>query len=145
MQKCIVNNLKQTKKLAKRFSKTLKGGEVILFNGDLGAGKTTFTQFCFTYLGVKEPVTSPTFTLVREYATKKFNLYHFDMYRIADASEVYEIGFSEYLSNPNSIVLIEWYEKVQEVLKGEFIKITINKIDEEKREFIFEKVTLWNY
>lgn len=145
MQKCIVKNLKQTKHLAKKFAKSLHGGEVILFNGDLGAGKTTFTQFCFSSLGVKEPVTSPTFTLVREYATKKFNLYHFDMYRISDPSEVNEFGFSEYLNKPNGIVLIEWYEKILSELKGEFIKITINKLSEESREFMFEKVTLWNY
>ena len=79
MQAMVVKNLKETKKLAKKFIKSLKGGEVILFNGDLGAGKTTFTQFCFKCLGVKEPVTSPTFTIVREYKTKKFDLYHFDM------------------------------------------------------------------
>ena len=145
MQKCIVKNLKDTKKLAKAFSKTLVGGEVILFNGDLGAGKTTFTQFCFKSLGVKEPVTSPTFTLLREYKTKKLNLYHFDMYRISDYTEVYEIGFNDYLKKENSVVLIEWYEKVLPVLKGEFIKITINKINDNSREFIFEKVTLWNY
>ncbi len=64
------------------------------------------------------------------------------MYRISDASEVYEIGFNEYLNKANAIVLIEWYEKIASVLKGEFVKITINKIDENSREFIFEKVTL---
>ena len=142
MQKCIVKNLKETKRLAKMFAKTLSGGQVILFDGDLGAGKTTFTQFCFKFLGVKEPVTSPTFTLLREYETKKLKLYHFDMYRISDYNEVNEIGFTDYLFNENGIVLIEWFEKVLPVLKGDFIKITINKIDEDKREFIFEKVTL---
>ena len=79
MQKCVVKNLKDTKRLAKKFAKTLTGGTVILLRGDLGAGKTTFTQSLFKALGVKEAVTSPTFTLLKEYKTKKFDLFHFDM------------------------------------------------------------------
>ncbi|HBP43676.1 MAG TPA: tRNA (adenosine(37)-N6)-threonylcarbamoyltransferase complex ATPase subunit type 1 TsaE, partial [Clostridiales bacterium] len=96
MQKCIVNNLKETASLAKKFAKTLKGGTLILLNGDLGAGKTTFTQSVFKTLGVKEPVTSPTFTLLREYYVKDYNLYHFDMYRINDESEALELGIFDY-------------------------------------------------
>ena len=107
MQAMVVKNLKETKKLAKKFIKSLKGGEVILFNGDLGAGKTTFTQFCFKCLGVKEPVTSPTFTIVREYKTKKFDLYHFDMYRVSDEEELYELGLNDYLFM-NGVCVIEW-------------------------------------
>ncbi|MBR4745365.1 MAG: tRNA (adenosine(37)-N6)-threonylcarbamoyltransferase complex ATPase subunit type 1 TsaE, partial [Clostridia bacterium] len=74
----IVDNVKQTEELAKTFAKTLRGGERILLNGDLGAGKTTFTKFLAKALGVKEDVTSPTFTILKSYKGKKFQLNHFD-------------------------------------------------------------------
>ena len=79
MQEVIINNIKEMKKFAWDFSETLKGGEVILLNGDLGAGKTTFTQFVFEKLGVQEPVSSPSFTIMKTYKTDEFNFYHFDM------------------------------------------------------------------
>ncbi len=137
MQKCIVKNLKETELLAKKFAKTLSGGEVILLSGDLGAGKTTFTQSLFKCLGVKEAVTSPTFTLLKEYHTKKFDLYHFDMYRIEDENEAVEFGLNDYFNNSKSIVVIEWFEKIKNLIPKNNILIKINKIDENKREFEF--------
>ena len=74
MKTFVINNIKQTKKLAQSFAKLLVGGEVILLNGDLGAGKTTFTKFVLQALGVKDNITSPTFTLMHEYKTKRFNI-----------------------------------------------------------------------
>lgn len=137
MQKCIVKNLKETETLAKKFAKTLKGGELILLSGDLGAGKTTFTKAMFKALGVKEAVTSPTFTLLKEYYVKNFELFHFDMYRIDDESEAKEFGLADYFNNKKAITVIEWYEKIIGLIPNNHILIRINKIDENSREFEF--------
>ena len=133
----IVNNLKETKTLAKKFAKLLVGGEVILLNGDLGAGKTTFTRFLLQQLGVKGDITSPTFTIMKEYKTKKFNIYHFDMYRLGSGSDAIEYGLEEYIfsNDKTNIVLIEWSENIKDILNGEYIKINIELVDENKRKF----------
>ena len=137
METFIINDLKQTEILAKKFAKLLRGGEVILLNGDLGAGKTTFTKFVLKYLGVKEVITSPTFTLMREYKTKKFDIYHFDMYRLNGGEEATNLGFEEYLYSNDSrnIVFVEWSKNIKDILKGEFIEINISLIDDNKRKF----------
>ena len=134
--KYIVNTMEETKELACWFAKTLKNGDVVLLNGDLGAGKTTFTQFVLENLGVDEPVSSPSFTIMKSYKTEKFNFYHFDMYRIEDESETYEIGFEDYIqNNPRDIVFIEWSERVLNLLDKTNCKtITIERIDENKRK-----------
>lgn len=137
MQKCIVKNLKETEVLAKKFAKTLKGGTIVLLNGDLGAGKTTFTKSLFKALGVKDAVTSPTFTLLKEYKTKKFELYHFDMYRIENENEAIEFGVEEYFNNVNAVNVIEWYQKINGLIPDNYILIKINKIGETSREFEF--------
>ena len=130
-------NLKETKKLAYAFSKLLKGGETILLSGDLGAGKTTFTKFVLQALGVKDNITSPTFTLMHEYNTKRFTIYHFDMYRLSSGAEATEIGIEDYLysGNPNTIVFVEWADNIKDILHGNFIRINIGFIDENKRKF----------
>ena len=137
METFIINDLKQTEILAKKFAKLLSGGEVILLNGDLGAGKTTFTKFVLKYLGVKEVITSPTFTLMREYKTKKFDIYHFDMYRLNGGEEATNLGFEEYLYSNDSrnIVFVEWSKNIKDILKGKFIEINISLIDDNKRKF----------
>ncbi len=137
METFIINDLKQTEILAKKFAKLLRGGEVILLNGDLGAGKTTFTKFVLKYLGVKDVITSPTFTLMREYKTKKFDIYHFDMYRLNGGEEATNLGFEEYLYSNDSrnIVFVEWSENIKDILKGKFIEINISLIDDNKRKF----------
>ena len=141
MKTFVINNIKQTKKLAQSFAKLLVGGEVILLNGDLGAGKTTFTKFVLQALGVKDNITSPTFTLMREYKTKRFNIYHFDMYRLSDANEATALGFEEYLysEDKSSIVFVEWAENIKDILKGNFIKINIKLIDDNKRKFEIDR------
>ena len=141
METFVINNIKQTKKLAQAFAKLLVGGEVILLNGDLGAGKTTFTKFVLQALGVKDNITSPTFTLMHEYRTKKFNIYHFDMYRLSDASEATALGFEEYLysEDKSNIVFVEWAENIKDILKGNFIKIDIKLLDDNKRKFEIER------
>lgn len=137
----VCNNLKQTKKFAKKFAKSVKGGTIILLTGDLGAGKTTFTKFLLSALKVKDNIQSPTFTILREYETKKLKFYHFDMYRIEDSSEAYGFGFEEYVNNikNDSVVLIEWWENVKEILPNNCLKIEILKMGETSRKFIITK------
>lgn len=137
MEVVTINNLKETEKFAKKFAKLLKGGEIVLLNGDLGAGKTTFTRQVLKALGVKGEVTSPTFTIMREYYTKKFNIYHFDMYRIKSPDEVREFGLEDYIysGDNRSLVFIEWSENIKEMLNGKFIEINISLIDDSKRKF----------
>lgn len=136
-----INNLNQTKKLAKRFAKNLKGGEIILLNGDLGAGKTTFTKFLAKALGVKEEVTSPTFTIMKDYMGKKYHIYHFDMYRMSGGQETVEFGLEEYIyqNSSDNIIIIEWSDNIKDILNGDFIEINIKKINENSREFSFVK------
>lgn len=137
MKSLIINNLKETKKFAKNFAKILKGGEVVLLGGDLGAGKTTFTKSVLKCLGVKDEVTSPTFTIMREYDGKKFKIYHFDMYRLTSGQEAKEFGLEDYIysKNKDSIVFIEWPENVQDILVGDFIKVDISILDSDRRQF----------
>ena len=138
----LVKNLKGTQKFAKKFAKSLVGGERVLLNGDLGAGKTTFTKYLAKYLGVKDEVTSPSFTILKQYNGKKFKINHFDLYRIEDISELQEMGFEEYLNTDNgSILLIEWGERAG-LKNSDFINITIEKIDENKRMI---KVVRWKF
>ena len=137
MEELIIENLKETKKFAKKFAKLLVGGEVILLSGDLGAGKTTFTRCVLKALGVKGDITSPTFTIMREYKTKRFNIYHFDMYRIGDSGEAREFGLEDYIysGDSRSLVFIEWSENIADMLNGKFIKINISLLDDGKRKF----------
>ena len=104
--KFLSHSAEETFAFAKRVADKLKGGEIILLNGDLGAGKTTFTKGLARALGVKETVTSPTFTYVKEY-DGTLTLYHFDMYRVSDADEVYELGLEEYFYK-GGVVVVEW-------------------------------------
>lgn len=133
----IVNNVKETEELAKTFAKSLHGGERILLNGDLGAGKTTFTKFLAKALGVKDDVTSPTFTILKSYQGKKFQLNHFDMYRLNGGLEATGFGFEDYLydMDDNAIIVIEWSDMVKDILHGDFIVINITRIDDTKRKF----------
>lgn len=119
------NSPKETENIARSFAKELKGGEVICLNGDLGVGKTAFVQGLVKALGVTEPISSPTFTIVNCYEGN-MPIYHFDVYRIEDCDEMYEIGFEEYVYS-NGITLIEWSEKIEEILPKNRIEIVISK------------------
>ena len=130
--KFISNGIIDTNNIAKDFAKTLKGGETILLNGDLGAGKTTFTQFLLKELGVKDVVASPTFAILKSYEGK-FIFHHFDTYRIT-TEEAIEAGFDEILSEKDSIKIIEWSEMISELLPDSKIIINITALDENKRE-----------
>ena len=136
----ICKNLEQTKAFAQSFCQTLKGGDVVVLSGDLGAGKTTFTKFVGACMGIKEPITSPTYTLLNEYNGKHLKLYHFDMYRIEDLDEVLETGVTEYFGKQNGVCMVEWAENIRPLLPKKLTKITINKIDDTTRKFIVENL-----
>lgn len=139
--KTIIKNLKETKKFAKLFYNTLSGGEIILLEGDLGAGKTTFTKYLAECMGITTPVTSPTFTLIQEYNGKEMDLIHCDMYRIEDEMEVIEMGLEDTLYDmpKNKIAIIEWPDKIAGILRNlKTIKITIEKGDNDSRYFTID-------
>ena len=131
--KYIVKSMEETKLLASNFSKTLNVGDVVLLNGDLGAGKTTFTQLVFSCLGVKEVVNSPTFAILKSY-NGKFLLHHFDTYRIS-TEEAIEAGFDEVLDDRQSVIFIEWSENIAPLLPQNTKKVNIRLLDENTREF----------
>lgn len=110
------------------FGKTLKPGDIVCLDGDLGAGKTAFTKGIAKALGINEHITSPTYTLVNEY-DGVIPFYHFDVYRINDSSELFEIGFEEYLQS-EAIVVIEWAKLVLDVIPKGAIYVNINKLPE---------------
>lgn len=133
------NGVSDTYKFADEFSASLHGGEVIILNGDLGAGKTTFTKGLCKALGINENVTSPTFTLMNIYDSGRLNVYHFDMYRLDDESEATEIGLTEYFEKPDGICVVEWAENIKNLLPKKLVVINIEKIDDNKRLFKVER------
>ncbi len=125
IKKFKVSSYEETLKVAKEFASSLKGGEIICLSGDLGTGKTAFTQGIAQALGIKEYITSPTFTIINEYQGT-IPLYHFDVYRISDYDELFEIGFEEYIEK-YGIVVIEWAEMIKDTLPKDCIWICIEK------------------
>lgn len=119
----------ETALVATTLGKLLNGGEVLCLNGDLGTGKTAFTGGIAKGLEIDGYITSPTFTLVNEYMGR-LPMYHFDVYRISDSDEMFEIGFDEYLES-NGVVIIEWAELIKDILPMEYISISIEKTFEE--------------
>ena len=128
-----VSSLKETENLAKEFATSLNAGDVVLLNGDLGAGKTTFTQFVFACLGVTENVLSPTFAILKTYHGK-YTLHHFDTYRIT-TEEAIEAGFDEILNEPDSIKFVEWSDNVADLLPPVLKRVNIQYINENTRVF----------
>ena len=128
------NSPMETYAFAKRMGENLSGGEVLALDGDLGAGKTAFVKGLAKGLGIEEMVVSPTFTIVREYGGEK-KLAHFDVYRIADPDEMFEIGFEEYLGG-EWICVIEWAERIRDLLPQERLEIKIVRQGEGRQFFV---------
>ena len=129
----ISNSYDDTQKIAADFSKELKSGDVICMYGDLGAGKTAFVQGLAKGLGIEEPITSPTFTIVNEYSGRLM-LYHFDVYRIADSDEMFEIGYDEYIDG-DGVCVIEWPQLISDILPENRYEITISKDYNESEDY----------
>lgn len=123
--KYITNSYEETERAAAEFAESLKGGEVIAMYGDLGAGKTAFVRGLARALGIEGHITSPTFTIMNAYEGR-LPLYHFDVYRIADPDEMYEIGYDDYIGS-DGVCVIEWAELIEDILPDRYIKIDIKK------------------
>ncbi len=126
MIKIVSDSVEQTESLGRKIASILSGNEVIAMSGDLGAGKTAFTRGLAAGLGFDYGVSSPTFAIVNEY-NAKFNIYHFDMYRITSEDDLYSTGFYDYLDN--GVVIIEWSENIEYALDDSAIRICITKGD----------------
>ncbi len=117
---------KETYELARSMGEEIRPGEVICLIGDLGTGKTVFSQGFAAGLGVTDIVNSPTFTIVQVYDSGRLPLYHFDVYRIGDPEEMFEIGFEEYVYG-DGVCLIEWADIIEDILPKEYIRVNIDK------------------
>lgn len=130
-------NLQETLKLGKRVSQQLKGGEILKLEGQLGAGKTAFVKGLALGLGIKKPVRSPTFNLIKIYNLKNKlvkQLIHVDCYRLKNEAEIIELGLLDYLNQPNVVVAIEWPQKIKIILKKyKTKKLSFKIIDENQR------------
>ena len=125
-----------TLKIAKEFTKTLKCGDIVLLEGDLGAGKTVFVKGVVdAFGGDKDLVTSPTFTIVNDYIANNKTIFHFDLYRVKDVRELYNIGIEEYLYS-DAISFVEWPERAYEIFDNDMNckKVKISKIENTLRK-----------
>ena len=120
------NSPQETFALGKRLGEQAKPGEVYCLDGDLGVGKTIFTQGFAAGLGIDEPVNSPTFTIVQQYDSGRIPLYHFDVYRIGDISEMDEIGYEDCFYG-DGVSLIEWPTRIREILPAQVTWVEIEK------------------
>jgi len=123
----------QTEALGRALGRILMPGTVIAYTGDLGAGKTAFTRGLAAGLNIPERVTSPTFTIVNEYEGGRLPLFHFDMYRLGSADELFDIGWEDYLAR-GGVCAVEWSENVEDALESDTIRIDIRRggSDEER-------------
>lgn len=129
----------ETYALGKSLGEAAKPGDVICLNGDLGVGKTVFTQGFADGLGITEPVNSPTFTIVQQYDDGRLPLYHFDVYRIGDVSEMDEIGYEDCFYG-EGVCLIEWSNLIEEILPEHVTSVTIEK--DLQKGFDYRKITV---
>ena len=128
----ITNSPSETEAVGAALAKVLKSGTIIAYRGDLGAGKTAFTRGLARGLGVKEPVTSPTYTIVNEYLSGRMPLFHFDMYRLASSDDLWDIGWEDYLER-GGVCAVEWSENVADAMEGA-IAVCIQKTGEDSRK-----------
>lgn len=140
MKKIISNSEEETKLIGRKFAKDLKKGDVIVLTGDLGSGKTKFTEGVLQFFGLENEISSPTFNIVNEYVNRDVNVYHFDVYRLEDEDEFYAIGGEEYFEK--GICLIEWGEMIEHALPNKYIQISFsrNLDDENLRKIVIEEI-----
>lgn len=133
------NSAQETYALGQRLGEQALPGQIYTLIGDLGVGKTVFTQGMAKGLGITEPISSPTFTIIQEYEEGRLPFYHFDVYRIGDLEEMEEIGYDDYFFG-QGVTMIEWANLIVELLPENIIQITIEK-DLEKG-FDYRKITV---
>ena len=129
---------KETERIGEAIGRAAEPGTVVALIGDLGTGKTTLTKSIARGLGVTETVTSPTFNIIREYKSGRIPLYHFDVYRIGDPDEMFELGYEEYFYG-DGICVVEWADIIEELLPEDAVIIRIERgASEEEREYRIE-------
>ncbi|HAT73670.1 MAG: hypothetical protein US30_C0007G0013 [Candidatus Moranbacteria bacterium GW2011_GWF2_36_839] len=151
----ITTNSKQTQKLGELLARELRGGEVICLDGELGAGKTTFTQGLLKGLKIKGPYTSPTFLIIKHYKkefpipnfqfpnksqnpkSKIQNIYHIDAYRVG-VQDILDLGFEEILSNKKNIIIIEWAKRIKKIIPSNAVWVDFEWLEENKRKITFK-------
>ena len=133
------NTPQETFAVGKKIGENARPGQIYTLTGDLGVGKTVFTQGVAAGLGIDEPINSPTFTIIQEYESGRLPLYHFDVYRIGDIEEMEEIGYDDYFFG-NGVCMIEWAELIEELIPENSIHVTIEK-DLEKG-FDYRRITI---
>lgn len=132
----------ETMSFANKLANKLKTGDVVVLSGDLGSGKTKFTEGFLSYFGLSEDISSPTFTIVNEYKKDNINIYHFDVYRISSTDEFYAIGGDGYFDN--GICIIEWGEIIQDALPSNYIKIDFERDFEHENTRILKVSAIGN-
>ena len=125
MMQITTHSADETQALGQKLASRLAPGDVIAYFGDLGAGKTAFTRGLAQGLGITDPVTSPTYTIVNEYLSGRIPLFHFDMYRLSSSDELFDIGWEDYLSR-GGVCAVEWSENVEDA-RQDAIRVTIEK------------------
>lgn len=149
MKTFVTKNSHETKKLGEMLAKSLSTGQVICLLGDLGAGKTTFTQGFLDGLGVSGPYTSPTFVIMKQYhitcnikyVTRENrlvrNVYHIDAYRVG-SEDILNLGWEEITKDKNNVIIVEWAERIRDIIPEEALWIDFSWIDENERKIIFK-------
>ncbi len=126
----ILHNENETKKLAVQIASKLNIGDIIVLTGELGSGKTKFTEGFLSYFNLDKEISSPTFTIVNEYKNSNISIFHFDVYRLEDVDEFYAIGGDEYFNS--GISIIEWGELIKDALPKDYIEIFFHKDDNDE-------------
>ncbi|MBT7553082.1 tRNA (adenosine(37)-N6)-threonylcarbamoyltransferase complex ATPase subunit type 1 TsaE [bacterium] len=139
MQEFITNNIKETNKVANDLATNLESGQLITLSGNLGAGKTVFVKALAAGLGISETITSPTFVLMKSYKVeyKKIKqLIHVDCYRLDGIEDVSDIGLQDFLNDPQTLVVIEWADKLDNLPKKNRIDVKIESLGQDKRKVV---------
>ena len=134
-KKIVIKNEEETKKFGEKLCEKLTAGSIVALTGDLGTGKTTLTKAIAAGLGVTDVITSPTFNIVKQYDSGRLPLYHFDVYRIGDVDEMYEIGYEEYFFG-DGVCVIEWADLIEEIIPDDAVRIEI-EYGEKEGELIY--------
>ncbi len=135
MQTIITHSPEETRALGERLARLLQPGAVVAFTGDLGAGKTAFISGMAQGLDIPERVTSPTFTIVNEYEGGRLPLFHFDMYRLGSADELFHIGWEDYLAR-GGVCAVEWSENVAEAIEDDAVRVDIARGEDDNSRVI---------
>ena len=138
----VSNNESETKLFAKNLASKLKIGDIIVLSGELGSGKTKFTEGILSYFNLENEISSPTFTIVNQYNASSFPIYHFDVYRLEDCDEFFEIGGEEYFDK--GVCIIEWGEIIKDSLPNDFIEIQFSRDEQNENKRVLNIHTYGN-